>query len=165
MFWQWMSLRSVFQLRFGSTMIRLRDLSCCLDLFFLSVHSLWGGNSDRRCPGSRNRCQRLCYSLWRVWDYSQDSSHKQVSIGKETGIADSCSSVPFTAFWCNVQIDMERIILKGLSRTPGKPEGLLLDIFYQIPCKSAFHSVGGNVCSDPCYIRLTLARCGDSCFS
>lgn len=64
-----------------------------------------------------------------------------------------------------VLMDAEGINLKGISRSPGKSEFLPLHASYQIPCKPAFLSVGGNVRSDPYYVRLTFVRCGDTCFS
>lgn len=62
-------------------------------------------------------------------------------------------------------MDIGGINLKGILRSPRKFEFLLLNASYQISCKPVFPSVGGNVCSDPYYVRLTLERCGDTCFS
>lgn len=70
--------------------------------FFSPSPSLRGGDSDRRCPGSRNRRQRLCHSLWRARHHSQDSSHQQVSVWREISIFGACPSGTVKAFWWNI---------------------------------------------------------------
>lgn len=151
----------------GSIMYRVRGFSRCPDLSFLLLQFMrwwqWQEMSGEQEPTPTSLLLSLESLGLLPRLISQASEYLEGNL--------YLRGLFFSNFYCIlmkrniVLMDVEGINLKGISRSRGKSEFLPLHISYQIPCKPAFLSVGGNVCSDPRYIRLTLARCGDTCFS
>lgn len=151
----------------GSIMYRVRDFSCCPDLsFLLPQFTRWWqwremSGEQELMPTSLSLSLESLGLLPRLISQASEYLEGNLYIW---GLF--LSNFYCILMKCNIVLmDAEGINLKGISRSPGKSEYLLLHISYQIPRKPAFLSVGGNVCSDPYYIRLALARCGDTCFS